>query len=153
MIEMMSSENSNTTNTKTATSRNKRRVGASNSFRCTEELLLIGGGGHNGNQKRPRSIDLDSSSLLAASLLKQRPNSMAVKNHHQTNIVHEILLKQDLSRAGVLFSLTAPLILDDFPMTVEILKSFIDSKHYAANLNQQSIVEIVLTKCISALRY
>lgn len=152
MIEMMSSENSNTKNTKTTTSRNKRRVGASNSFRCPDELLLIGGG-HNGNQKRPRSIDLDSSSLLAASLLKQRPNSMAVKNnHHQTNIVHEILLKQDLSRAGVLFSLSAPLILDDFPMTVEILKSFIDSKHYAANLNQQSIVEIVLTKCISALR-
>lgn len=76
----------------------------------------------------------------------------AVTTTNTSNLVHDILLQQDLSRAGFLFSLEANLILDDFPMTVEILKSIIDSNIYANNLNQQSIVEIVLTKCISALR-
>jgi hypothetical protein len=73
-------------------------------------------------------------------------------NKATSNVVHDILLQQDLSRAGILFSLNCHLILDEFPVTVEILKSIIDSKSYAGNLNQQSIVEIVLTKCISALR-
>lgn len=79
-------------------------------------------------------------------------NGSQQQQHAQTNLVHEILLQQDLSRAGVLFTLEPHLILDDFGMTIEILKSMIDTSAYANNLNQQSIVEIVLTKCISALR-
>lgn len=84
----------------------------------------------------------------------KRSSTLSNGSQHQpqTNLVHEILLQQDLSRAGVLFTLEPHLILDDFGMTIEILKSMIDTSAYANNLNQQSIVEIVLTKCISALR-
>lgn len=82
---------------------------------------------------------------------------LQTRNHYMkykaTNIVHDILLEQDLSRASLLFSLNNHLILDDFPITIEILKSIIDTKAYVNNLNQQSIVEIILTKCISALRF
>ncbi len=68
------------------------------------------------------------------------------------NIVHEILCEQDLSRAGCLFSFSNELLLKDFSTTITIIKSIIDNKSYLENLNEQSIVEIVLTKCISALR-
>jgi hypothetical protein len=68
------------------------------------------------------------------------------------NIVHEILYDSELCRAGVLFTLDNDLLLSDFPLTIEILKKIIDSKSYINNLNQQSIVEIVLTKCITALK-
>ena len=68
------------------------------------------------------------------------------------NIVHEILCDQDLSRAGNLFTMSNDILLANFPTTLEILKSIIDSRKYAYNLNEQSLVEIVLTKCISALR-
>ena len=68
------------------------------------------------------------------------------------NIVHEILCDQDLSRAGNLFNLSYDLLLKDFPTTLRILKSMIDSRKYISNLNEQSIVEIVLTKCMAALR-
>jgi len=44
------------------------------------------------------------------------------------------------------------ILLANFPTTLEILKNVIDSRKYAYNLNEQSLVEIVLTKCISALR-
>ncbi len=70
-----------------------------------------------------------------------------------SNIVHEILYESELCRAGVLFTLENDLLLADFPITIEILKKIIDSKCYINNLNQQSIVEIVLTKCITALKY
>lgn len=69
-----------------------------------------------------------------------------------SNIVHDILYDQELCRAGVLFSLSNEMLLSDFPLTIEILKKIIDNKSYASNVNQQSIVEIVLTKCITALK-
>ena len=68
------------------------------------------------------------------------------------NIVQEILCDQDLSRAGNLFTMSNEILLKNFPRTLEILKSMIDSRKYINNLNEQSIVEIVLTRCISALR-
>lgn len=74
-------------------------------------------------------------------------------NHeHSSNVVHEILCDQDLSRAGNLFTMSNDILLENFPTTLEILKNIIDSRKYINNLNQQSLVEIVLTKCISALR-
>lgn len=78
-------------------------------------------------------------------------SSSSIKNNNR--IVQEILCEQDLSRAGNLFTLSNDVLLNEFPITIEILKSIIDNKNYVNNLNQQSIVEIVLTKCISALRY
>jgi hypothetical protein len=69
-----------------------------------------------------------------------------------SNIVHEILCEQDLSRAGCLFTFSNELLLKDFSTTIAIIKNIIDQKSYLENLNEQSIVEIVLTKCISALR-
>ena len=69
------------------------------------------------------------------------------------NIVHEILCDQDLSRAGNLFTLGYDILLKDFPTTLRILKNMIDNRKYINNLNEQSIVEIVLTKCIAALRF
>lgn len=68
------------------------------------------------------------------------------------NIVHEILCDQDLSRAGNLFTLNYDILLKDFPTTLRILKNMIDNRKYINNLNEQSIVEIVLTKCMAALR-
>ena len=79
------------------------------------------------------------------------------KNYHNHenssfNIVHEILCDQDLSRAGNLFTMSNDILLDSFPTTLQIIKDIIDNRKYANNLNEQSLVEIVLTKCISALR-
>ena len=74
------------------------------------------------------------------------------KSHQHGNIVHQILCEQDLSRAGSIFSLNSQQLLSDFPKTIEILKTIIDNRSYVFNLNEQTIVEIVLTKCLSALR-
>ncbi len=73
-------------------------------------------------------------------------------SNESINIVHEILCDQDLSRAGHLFTLNNDVLLKNFPATLRILKNIIDNRRYINNLNEQSIVEIVLTKCISALR-
>ena len=69
------------------------------------------------------------------------------------NIVHGILYEQDLSKAGDLFNLNNDLLLQDFAQTIEIIKHMIDNKKYVNHLNEQSIIEIVLTRCLSALRY
>lgn len=69
------------------------------------------------------------------------------------NIVQYCLNEKDLSKAGFLFAVSNDALLEDFPNTIEMLKNIIDSKSYINNLNEQSIVEIVLTRCISALRY
>ena len=69
-----------------------------------------------------------------------------------SNIVHEILFEQDLSRAGELFSISNEILLQDFATTIDIIKSIVDNRKYVNHLNEQSIVEIVLTRCISALR-
>lgn len=140
----------------------RRRVGTSNSFRYPPPPTPISplvmekptasnrmGMGTAGQVERRRSMDMENHSTNRRQIeFVQKRNSGAPP----INLVHDILLQQDLSRAGVLFSLAPSLILDDFGMTIEILKSLIDSNAYANNLNQQSIVEIVLTKCISALR-
>jgi hypothetical protein len=68
------------------------------------------------------------------------------------NIVHTILYDQDLSRAGELFTIKNEVLLEDFPETIEIIKRIVDNRKYITQLNEQSIVEIVLTRCISALR-
>jgi hypothetical protein len=70
-----------------------------------------------------------------------------------SNIVHEILFEQDLSRAGELFSINNEILLKDFATTIDIIKNIVDNRKYVNHLNEQSIVEIVLTRCISALRY
>ena len=69
-----------------------------------------------------------------------------------SNIVHEILFEQDLSRAGELFSINNEILLKDFATTIDIIKNIVDNRKYVNHLNEQSIVEIVLTRCISALR-
>ena len=74
------------------------------------------------------------------------------KSQHNENLVQQILCEQDLSRAGNIFSLNSQQLLSDFPKTIEILKTIIDNRNYVFNLNEQTIVEIVLTKCLSALR-
>jgi hypothetical protein len=79
-------------------------------------------------------------------------NSAANGKFETSNIVHDILYDSELCRAGVLFTLDNDVLLSDFPLTIDILKRIIDSKSYISNINQQSIVEIVLTKCISALK-
>ena len=71
---------------------------------------------------------------------------------HESFIVQDILKEQDLSRAGFLFTLNNDVLLKNFPLTIELIKTIIDSELYTSNLNQQSIVEIVLTRCITALR-
>lgn len=68
------------------------------------------------------------------------------------NIVQYCLNEKDLSKAGFLFAVSNDALLEDFANTIEMLKNIIDSKSYINNLNEQSIVEIVLTRCISALR-
>ena len=57
-----------------------------------------------------------------------------------------------MSRAGYLFTLNNEILLNNFPLTIELIKNIIDTESYTMNLNQQSIVEIVLTRCITALR-
>ena len=69
-----------------------------------------------------------------------------------SNIVHEILYDQDLSRAGELFTVGNEILLQDFATTIDIIKNIVDDRKYINQLNEQSIVEIVLTRCISALR-
>jgi len=74
-------------------------------------------------------------------------------NHRKShNIIHYCLTEKDLSKAGLLFNLSNEGLLSDFPVTLKILKRIIDSRNYANNFNEQSIVEIVLTRCTSALR-
>ena len=75
-------------------------------------------------------------------------------NHQRKshNIVHYCLNEKDLSKAGLLFTLSNETLLSEFPVTLQIIKRIIDSKSYANNFNEQSIVEIVLTRCTSALR-
>ena len=86
-------------------------------------------------------------------LYQQQQYQQKYGSTDSVNIVHEILCDQDLSRAGNLFSLSNDLLLKSFPTTLRILKNMIDNRKYVNNLNEQSICEIVLTKCISALRY
>jgi protein melted len=78
--------------------------------------------------------------------------SVAAAASQTSNIVHEILCDQDLSRAGNLFTMNNDILLESFPTTLDLLKNIIDNRKYAYNLNEQSLVEIVLTKCISALK-
>lgn len=80
------------------------------------------------------------------------PNNNNNINNNSNNMVHEILYEQDLSRAGELFSISSDVLLQDFATTIDIIKSIVDNKKYVNQLNEQSIVEIVLTRCISALR-
>ncbi len=69
------------------------------------------------------------------------------------NIVHDIIRNKDLSRAGDLFSIENEILLENFPQTIEIIKNSLNSREYLSQLNEQSIIEIVLTRCMSALRY
>lgn len=85
-------------------------------------------------------------------ILYQQPTPQQYNSCESINIVHEVLCDQDLSRAGNLFNLSYEVLLKDFPTTLRILKNMIDSRKYVNNLNEQSIVEIVLTKCMAALR-
>jgi len=91
--------------------------------------------------------------------MKNETNQMRLTRQYKQpqqqhgNLVHQILCEQDLSRAGNIFSINSQQLLSDFPKTIEILKTIIDNRNYVFNLNEQTIVEIVLTKCLSALRY
>ena len=81
--------------------------------------------------------------------LQQQQQQQHRKSH---NIIHYCLNERDLSKAGLLFNLSNEALLADFPATLQILKRIIDSRNYVNNFNEQSIVEIVLTRCTSALR-
>jgi hypothetical protein len=86
---------------------------------------------------------------------RHHPHQQSFKmqsSHKSSNIVHDILHDLDLSNAGCLFNLSNEVLLHDFPYTIELIKKLVDARSYVSNLNQQSIVEIVLTKCITALK-
>ena len=87
-----------------------------------------------------------------------QPLTLTQHNHQQqsrkqVNIVHYCLNEKDLSKAGLLFTLSNEALLAEFPTTITFVKRIIDSKTYANNFNEQSIVEIVLTRCTYALRF
>ena len=97
---------------------------------------------------------LNESSLQSFSYNHYQQQQQQQQHHRKShNIIHYCLNEKDLSKAGLLFNLSNEALLADFPATLQILKRVIDSRNYANNFNEQSIVEIVLTRCTSALRY
>jgi hypothetical protein len=106
---------------------------------------------HRNNERRSLRTPRQDGNILKDYRTDQQ-NYNANRDNNNKNIVHEILCEQDLSRAGDLFIISNEILLDEFLTTIEIIKNIIDNRSYINNLNEQSIVEIVLTRCISALR-
>lgn len=64
----------------------------------------------------------------------------------------EVLSKKDLSRAGELFAIDDRAIVKDLSELLSTIKKISSSPHYVDRHNDQSVVEICLTRIISAIR-
>lgn len=64
----------------------------------------------------------------------------------------EVLEKRDLSKAGELFSLSDDDIKDDIAPVLDAIGKILDCKDYTQNDNDQSVVEICITRVTTAIR-
>lgn len=65
----------------------------------------------------------------------------------------QVLQKRDLSKAGELFSLADDEIKDDLTPVLEAIGNILDCADYVKNDNDQSVVEICITRVTTAIRY
>jgi len=65
----------------------------------------------------------------------------------------QVLTKKDLSKAGELFSLEDNDIRGDLSLVLERICEIARSPDYATSDNDQSVVEICITRVTSAIRY
>ena len=68
------------------------------------------------------------------------------------SLFEEVLTKRDLSKAGTLFSLEDKEIEDDLSEVVKVIHEIADGKEYEESDNDQSVVEICITRVSSAIR-
>ena len=64
----------------------------------------------------------------------------------------QVLNKKDLSKAGELFSLDDKSIKGDLICVLQKIGEIIDNKDYSINDNDQSVVEICVTRVTTAIR-
>lgn len=64
----------------------------------------------------------------------------------------EVLSKKDLSRAGELFAIDDRAIVGDLSELLEHIQAIANSPTYSERHNDQSVVEICLTRIISVIR-
>lgn len=65
----------------------------------------------------------------------------------------EVLSKKDLSKAGELFSLEDEAIEKDLEEIVQHILKIADTEEYENNDNDQSVVEICITRVTTAIRF
>lgn len=65
----------------------------------------------------------------------------------------QVLTKKDLSKAGELFSLDDSDIKNDLTQVLERICEIAKSPEYATSDNDQSVVEICITRVTSAIRF
>lgn len=64
----------------------------------------------------------------------------------------QVLSKKDLSKAGELFSLEDDVIEIDLGEIIHHIQQIADTKEYETNDNDQSVVEICITRITTAIR-
>ncbi len=64
----------------------------------------------------------------------------------------EVLSRKDLSRAGELFAIHDRAIVGDLSELLATIQRISSSAHFVQRHNEQSVVEICLTRIISAIR-
>ena len=67
-------------------------------------------------------------------------------------LFEEVLMKQDLSKAGLLFSLKNSEIEQDLSKVLAIIQAVADCDEYEQSENNQSVVEICITRITLAIR-
>lgn len=67
-------------------------------------------------------------------------------------LFEQVLLKKDLSLAGEVFNVKDKEIEEDISSIIHCLKDIVNREQYLYQHNEQSVVEIVLTKITSAIR-
>ena len=67
-------------------------------------------------------------------------------------LFEEVLAKRDLSKAGMLFSLEDKEIEEDLSQVVQEIHNIADSDEYEISDNDQSVVEICITRVNTAIR-
>lgn len=65
----------------------------------------------------------------------------------------KVLNEKDLSKAGDLFSLEDRDIVDDISTALEKIGDIIDAEDYVNNDNDQSVVEICITRVTTTIRF
>lgn len=68
------------------------------------------------------------------------------------SLFEEVLSKRDLSKAGMLFSLDDKEIEDDLSNVLKGIHVIADTDDYESNDNDQSVVEICITRVTTAIR-